>query len=65
MQRPVRSSEAVKVFPCTWKAMTSQLPVLALMVVFTTLGRWIFSLPNFARRVIDTAAAAAAGLTEE
>jgi len=62
MQRPVRSSEAVKVFPSTWKAVTSQLPVLALMVVFTTLGRWILSLPISAGRVVDTAAA---GLTEE
>jgi hypothetical protein len=65
MQRPVRTSEAVKVFPSTWKAVTSQLPVLALMVVFTTLRRWILPLAISAGQVVDMAAAAAASLTEE
>jgi hypothetical protein len=64
MHKPVRTSEGVKVFRSTWKAVTSQLPVLALMEVFTTLGRWVLSLPICARQVVDTAAAAAAGLTE-
>jgi hypothetical protein len=64
MKRPIRSSEAVKVFPSTWKTMTSQLPVLALMV-FTTLGRRVVSPPISAGQVVDMAAAAAAGLTEE
>jgi hypothetical protein len=62
MQRPVRTSEAVKVFPSTWKAVTSQLPALVPMVVFTTLRRWILSLPISAGQGVDTAAA---GLTEE
>jgi hypothetical protein len=65
MQIPVRTSEAVKVFPSTWKAVTSQLPMSALMVVFTTLRRWIRSLSISVGQVVDTAAAAAAGLTEE
>ena len=65
MQRPVRTSEAVKVLPSTWKGATSQLRVLALMVVFTALARWILSLAISAGQVGDTAAAAAAGLTGE
>jgi hypothetical protein len=65
MQRPVRTSEAVKVLPSTWKGVTSQLRVLALMVVFTALARWILSLAISAGQVVDTAAAAAAGLTGE
>jgi hypothetical protein len=57
MQSPVGSSEAVKVSPNTCKAVTSQLPALALMVVL----RWILSLPISAGQVVDTAAT---GLTE-
>jgi hypothetical protein len=56
--------EALKDFPGARKAMLSQVPMLALMVVFTTVGLWILSLPISAGQVTDTAAAAAAGLTE-
>jgi hypothetical protein len=56
--------EALKDFANTRRAMLSQLPMLALMVVFTTLGLWILSLPISAGQVTDTAAAAAAGLTQ-
>ena len=56
--------EALKDFPGRRKAVLSQVPMLALMVVFTTVGLWILSLPISAGQVTDTAAAAAAGLTE-
>lgn len=37
--------EALKVFPTSRQATVSQLPMLALMVLFTTFGLWILSLP--------------------
>ena len=37
--------EALKVFATPRKALTSQLPMLVLMMIFTTLGLWILSLP--------------------
>jgi hypothetical protein len=37
--------EALKVFPTQRLAMLSQMPMLMLMVAFTTMGLWILSLP--------------------
>jgi len=37
--------EAIRIFPTARKAVISQLPMLALMVLFTTIGLWILSLP--------------------
>jgi hypothetical protein len=37
--------EALKVFPSRGRAILSQVPLLALMVLLTTLGLWILSLP--------------------
>jgi hypothetical protein len=37
--------EALKVFATPRKALASQLPMLVLMMIFTTLGLWILSLP--------------------
>ncbi len=44
--------EALKVFPDRRHAVLSQLPVLALMVLLTTIGLWILSLPIDAGQVI-------------
>lgn len=38
-------AEALRVFPTRGRAIFSQLPMLALMVVLTTVGLWILSLP--------------------
>lgn len=37
--------EALRIFPSSRRAALSQLPMLALMMVFTNLGLWILSLP--------------------
>ena len=37
--------EALRSFPGRWQAVASQLPMLVLMVVFTTFGLWILSQP--------------------
>ena len=44
--------EAVRCFPETRRAIVSQLPMLVLMVLFTTAGLWILSLPIAAGQVI-------------
>jgi len=44
--------EALKCFPDTRRATLSQLPMLVLMVLFTTAGLWILSLPIAAGQVI-------------
>jgi hypothetical protein len=49
-------AEALKIFANRRKALVSQLPMLALMMVFTTTGLWILSLPLSAGQVTDTAA---------
>jgi len=38
-------AEALRIFPGSRQALRSQLPMLVLMVVFTTVGLWILSLP--------------------
>jgi hypothetical protein len=43
---------ALRVFPDSRRAILSQLPMLVLMVVFTTLGLWILSLPIASGAVI-------------
>ncbi|MGA2551580.1 MAG: hypothetical protein ABSF50_15615 [Burkholderiaceae bacterium] len=48
--------EALRIFPSSRKAAVSQLPMLVLMMVFTTLGLWILSLPISAGQITDTAA---------
>jgi len=44
--------EALQCFPDTRRATVSQLPMLVLMVLFTTAGLWILSLPIAAGQVI-------------
>jgi hypothetical protein len=44
--------EALKCFPDTRRATLSQLPMLILMVLFTTAGLWILSLPIAAGQVV-------------
>jgi hypothetical protein len=44
---------ALRVFPTSRRAILSQLPMLVLMVVFTTLGLWILSLPIASGAVIQ------------
>ena len=48
-------AEAVRVFVDTRRAALSQLPMLLLMVLFTTLGLWILSLPIAAGQVVQPA----------
>jgi hypothetical protein len=45
--------EALRVFPTPRRAVLSQLPMLVLMVIFTTLGLWILSLPIAGGQVIQ------------
>jgi hypothetical protein len=45
-------AEALKSFPGTRSAVLSQLPMLLLMVVFTTAGLWILSLPIAAGQIV-------------
>ena len=45
--------EAMRIFPKSRRAIASQLPMLVLMVIFTTLGLWILSLPIAGGNVID------------
>jgi len=47
--------EALKVFATPRKALTSQLPMLVLMMIFTTMGLWILSLPIAAGQAATTA----------
>ena len=47
--------EALKFFPTTRRAVLSQLPMLLLMVLFTTAGLWILSLPIAAGQVVQPA----------
>jgi nitrate reductase gamma subunit len=44
--------EALRVFRGTRRAVVSQLPMLFLMIVFTTVGLWILSLPIAGGQVI-------------
>jgi hypothetical protein len=50
--------EALRVFPTNRRAVMSQLPMLALMVLFTTIGLWILSLPISGGQVIQPPPAA-------
>jgi hypothetical protein len=45
--------KALQIFPEKRKALWSQFPMLILMIVFTTVGLWILSLPIGAGQVID------------
>ena len=45
--------EAIRIFPTARKAVISQLPMLALMVLFTTIGLWILSLPIASGQVVQ------------
>jgi hypothetical protein len=45
--------QALRIFPGSRKALWSQLPMLVLMVAFTTAGLWILSLPIGAGQVED------------
>ncbi|HEY3178184.1 MAG TPA: hypothetical protein VGL25_04830, partial [Casimicrobiaceae bacterium] len=45
--------EALKSFPDTRRAILSQVPMLVLMVLFTTAGLWILSLPIAAGQVVQ------------
>jgi hypothetical protein len=47
--------QALKVFPQRRQGVWSQLPMLALMVLFTTVGLWILSLPIAAGQMQDPA----------
>ena len=47
--------EALKVFATPRKALASQLPMLVLMMIFTTMGLWILSLPISAGQPATTA----------
>jgi hypothetical protein len=49
--------EALKVFPNRRHAALSQLPMLALMVLLTTIGLWILSLPIDAGQMVAPAPA--------
>jgi hypothetical protein len=51
--------EALKTFATSRKALVSQLPMLVLMMVFTTTGLWILSLPISAGQPADSAAVSA------
>jgi hypothetical protein len=51
--------QALKLFPTGRHALRSQMPMLALMVLFTTAGLWILSLPIAAGQVQDPAPSAA------
>lgn len=51
--------EALKTFATSRKAVVSQFPMLVLMMVFTTTGLWILSLPLSAGQVGDAAAVSA------
>jgi hypothetical protein len=53
--------EALKVFQNSRKAVMSQVPMLVLMMVFTTMGLWILSLPISAGQVTDNAPVAVSG----
>jgi hypothetical protein len=44
--------EALRLFPTNRKAALSQIPILFLMVLFTTVGLWILSLPIATGQVI-------------
>jgi hypothetical protein len=55
--------EALKVFPSRGRAILSQVPLLALMVLLTTLGLWILSLPIDAG--VTSAPPDASGLTSD
>jgi hypothetical protein len=55
--------EALKVFPSSRKAVMSQVPMLVLMMVFTTTGLWILSLPISGGQVAEGAAVVASGLS--
>lgn len=44
---------ALRVFPDTRRAVLSQLPMLVLMVIFTTVGLWILSLPIAGGQVVQ------------
>ena len=46
-------AQALRLFSTSRKALSSQLPMLVLMVVFTTAGLWILSLPIAAGQVQD------------
>jgi hypothetical protein len=46
-------AQALRIFPGSRKALWSQLPMLVLMVAFTTAGLWILSLPIGAGQVQD------------
>ena len=52
-------AQALRIFQRKEKAMWSQLPMLLLMVAFTTAGLWILSLPIAAGQVLDPPSAAA------
>jgi hypothetical protein len=45
--------EALRVFPKSRQAIASQLPMLVLMVLFTTIGLWILSLPIASGAVVQ------------
>jgi hypothetical protein len=45
--------EALRVFPTSRRAVLSQLPMLVLMVLFTTVGLWILSLPIAGGQVVQ------------
>jgi hypothetical protein len=45
--------EALRVFPGTRRAVLSQIPMLVLMVLFTTIGLWILSLPIAGGQVVQ------------
>jgi hypothetical protein len=45
--------EALRVFPNNRRAVLSQLPMLVLMVLFTTIGLWILSLPIAGGQVVQ------------
>lgn len=46
-------AQALRIFPGSRQALWSQLPMLVLMVAFTTVGLWILSLPIAAGQVQD------------
>ena len=46
-------AQALRIFPEGHKAVWSQVPMLMLMIAFTTAGLWILSLPIGAGLVID------------
>ena len=55
-------ARALELFPRSRQALWSQLPMLLLMVAFTTAGLWILSLPIAAGQVVVPPTSAIGGL---